>query len=263
MAKTREEQLKSIYIKVRNGEINRLTPNLTAVERETQAANFEAFRERALLAESSGDYGAINIPKKGEQPTTASGGYQIVKGSAIPALNRLKRLLKKQGLSLKDIPELDKFAEHKDAKKLSPIVQHMLITADWFQKTLLKARPDWLPTTAEDLYTSKSLKELPRKKQYDKDPGAGDRLWRGILGGDNDSAVEFYDRGHHTGKTPADRAYSQDKFGDLFPPLAREGVVLGGLRKRIARAEGSKTSAFTPKFLTKLRANVAATGAQV
>jgi hypothetical protein len=209
MAKTREEQLKSIYIKVRNGEINRLTPNLTAVERETQAANFEAFRERALLAESSGDYGAINIPKKGEQPTTASGGYQIVKGSAIPALNRLKRLLKSQGLSLKDIPELDKFAEHKDAKKLSPIVQDMLITADWFQKTLLKteARPGWLYDMD---------KEQAKKLQHDKDPGAGDRLWRGILGGDNNSAVEFYDRGHHTGKTPADRAYSRDKFGDLY-----------------------------------------------
>lgn len=46
-------------------------------------------------------------------------------------------------------------------------------------------------------------------------------------------------------------------------PLEREGLVLGGLRKGIARAGGSTTATVTPKFLMALRDNVAANGVHV
>ncbi len=67
--------------------------SLSESEINKQVANFEAFRNKVKQLESSGDYKAKNKSIGSKRPTSASGGYQFVKGSIDPAYNRLKRLV--------------------------------------------------------------------------------------------------------------------------------------------------------------------------
>ena len=64
----------------------------------------------------------------GEKLSTAKGAYQFLEDSIQPAYNRLARF--------EEVSEYDEVLEHKDASKLEPILQDLLITAALTEKPI-------------------------------------------------------------------------------------------------------------------------------
>tara|TARA_R100001594_G_scaffold68390_1_gene102723 strand:- start:228 stop:5549 length:5322 start_codon:yes stop_codon:yes gene_type:complete len=134
--------------------------------------NLIDFATRTKMAESSGDYEAINIPEKGKKKTTAKGAYQFIDGSVLPALKRLEVRIGKRDW-------IDKAKEHKDIFKLTPLQQDALFLGDIMEKTIKKTQ------------------------------GLGDKYIKRILKGDVKAMKDLYRIGHHTvgrkGMSPAAR----------------------------------------------------------
>ena len=124
------------------------------------------------MAESSGDYEAINIPEKGKKKTTAKGAYQFIDGSVLPALKRLEVRIGKRDW-------IDRAKQHKDIFKLTPLQQDALFLGDIMEKTIKKTK------------------------------GLGDKYIKRILKGDVKAMKDLYRIGHHTvgrkGMSPAAR----------------------------------------------------------
>ena len=119
--------------------------------------NLNSFTEKVLQAESDGNWEAKEL--SGE--TTASGGFQFVKGSVEPALNRLERRMKRK------MPWRDELLKHKDASKLTPEQQTLLFLGDILEKRVGA-------------------------------PGTGDKLISKILSGDKQGMYDAWYTMHHT-----------------------------------------------------------------
>ena len=134
--------------------------------------NLIDFATRTKMAESSGDYEAINIPEKGKKKTTAKGAYQFIDGSVLPALKRLEVRIGKRDW-------IDRAKQHKDIFKLTPLQQDALFLGDIMEKTIKKTK------------------------------GLGDKYIKRILKGDVKAMKDLYRIGHHTvgrkGMSPAAR----------------------------------------------------------
>jgi hypothetical protein len=134
--------------------------------------NLIDFATRTKMAESSGDYKAVNIPEKNKKKTTAKGAYQFIDGSVLPALKRLEVRIGKRDW-------IDKAKEHKDIFKLTPLQQDALFLGDIMEKTIKKTQ------------------------------GLGDKYIKRILKGDIKAMKDLYKIGHHTvgrkGMSPAAR----------------------------------------------------------
>tara|TARA_Y100000034_G_C6650245_1_gene284527 strand:- start:27 stop:617 length:591 start_codon:yes stop_codon:yes gene_type:complete len=124
-------------------------------DREQALNNLNSFTEKVLQAESDGNWEALS------KETTASGGFQFVKGSVEPALNRLEKYMGR-------MPWRDKLLEHKDASQLFPEQQTLLFLGDILDKKI------------------------------DKTTGAGDALLARIFSGDKQGMLEAYYKMHHT-----------------------------------------------------------------
>ena len=134
--------------------------------------NLIDFATRTKMAESSGDYEAVNIPEKGKKKTTAKGAYQFIDGSVLPALKRLEVRIGKRDW-------IDRAKQHKDIFKLTPLQQDALFLGDIMEKTIKKTQ------------------------------GLGDKYIKRILKGDVKAMKDLYRIGHHTvgrkGMSPAAR----------------------------------------------------------
>ena len=134
--------------------------------------NLIDFATRTKMAESSGDYKAVNIPEKGKKKTTAKGAYQFIDGSVLPALKRLEVRIGKRDW-------IDRAKQHKDIFKLTPLQQDALFLGDIMEKTIKKTQ------------------------------GLGDKYIKRILKGDVKAMKDLYRIGHHTvgrkGMSPAAR----------------------------------------------------------
>jgi hypothetical protein len=137
--------------------------------------NLNSFTEKVRQAESDGDWGA----KEFSGETTARGGFQFVKGSVEPALNRLEKYMGR-------MPWRDELLKHKDASKLTPEQQTLLFLGDILEK------------------------------QIDKTPGKGDKLIEKVLRGDSQGMFDAWYEMHHTIYDEDDDAIPHPKVGDKW-----------------------------------------------
>jgi hypothetical protein len=146
--------------------------NINVDDYDVAKNNLIDFATRTKMAESSGEYDAVNIPEKNKEATTAKGAYQFVKGSVLPALKRLEKRIGKRDW-------IDKAKEHKDIFKLTPLQQDALFLGDIMEKRIKKTK------------------------------GLGDKYIKRILKGDVKAMKDLYRIGHHTvgrkGMSPAAR----------------------------------------------------------
>jgi hypothetical protein len=126
-------------------------------DKEQALNNLNSWTEKVLQAESDGDWEAKELGGT----TTASGGFQFVKGSVEPALNRLERRMKRK------MPWRDELLKHKDASKLTAEQQTLLFLGDILEKRVGA-------------------------------PGTGDELIKKILSGDKQGMYDAWYTMHHT-----------------------------------------------------------------
>ena len=131
----------------------------TISDREQALNNLDSWTEFVRQSESDGNWKAKEL--RGE--TTASGGFQFVKPSVEPALNRLEKYMGK-------MPWRNKLLKHKDASRLSPEQQTLLFLGDILDKKI------------------------------DKTTGVGDAYIKRILSGDERGMIEAYYKMQHTNK---------------------------------------------------------------
>ena len=82
------------------------------------------FTPAVLQIESSGKY---DLPRGSNPKSSASGGFQFLKGSVEPALNRVEKYLGEQSFS-------KELRQHKDTSKLTPQQQELLFIGDLLEK---------------------------------------------------------------------------------------------------------------------------------
>jgi hypothetical protein len=138
---------------------------------DTELANVKQFAKRVLTAESSGNWEATN------NTSSAAGGYQFIKGSVVPAINRMEKMLQRDGkklpqwaVNLKNSynEKTSDSVHRKMMTKLNPAQQTALFLADISEKTVANTS------------------------------GLGDKLLKGIGSGDTKAEALLYLLGHHT-----------------------------------------------------------------
>jgi len=149
--------------------------------------------------ESSNNSKAINNNPDPEKRTTAQGSYQVVKGSIVPALNRLF----KSGVSKAEFPEIEEIRisfsrdieaggnKYKEYKELSHEIQSAIILADLFQKKGTDKK-------AKKILLADSLKQI------------------------KDGIFKLYEEDHHTKTDIA----TNNRLENLYPKYAENiGVI--------------------------------------
>ena len=105
------------YLKLLDLHLNRL--GIDAKEIATRDLN--ELSDFILEVESDGDFNAAN------PNSSARGGYQFIKGSVVPAVNRLEKYLG-------PLPRFDEVRKTGDVRSLSPEDQTLLFMADILEK---------------------------------------------------------------------------------------------------------------------------------
>ena len=90
--------------------------------KEIATQNLNELSDFILEVESDGDFNAAN------PNSSARGGYQFIKGSVVPAVNRLEKYLG-------PLPRFDEVRKTGDVRSLSPEDQTLLFMADILEKT--------------------------------------------------------------------------------------------------------------------------------
>ena len=138
---------------------------------DNEVANVKQFAKRVLTAESSGNWKATN------NTSSAAGGYQFIKGSVVPAVNRMEDMLKRDG---KELPKWASDLRSTYGKKMSDATHRkIMIGLD--------------PTKQTALF----MADISEKKVAGVS-GLGDKLLKGIGSGDKKAEALLYLLGHHT-----------------------------------------------------------------
>jgi len=141
--------------------------------------NMDKFISMVYKAESSNDTKALN------PDTTAAGGFQFIKGSVLPALNRMERLGSMPGWAA----ELQKTYKG----KVSDDEHRKMITELTYEQQ-------------EEMFLGDILNKTVKK------PGYGDALLKRIFKGDVEAMKKLYFEGHHTKPDEATRKLVSEVF---------------------------------------------------
>ncbi len=154
------------------------TPHLSRLGADTEEArsNLNAFADLVATVESEGD------PKAQNKNTSAAGAFQFVKGSVLPALNRMEK-------ATGTLPMW--------AAKLKDTYKSGKVTKDMHR--------DLITGLTYDQQKEIFLGDIMQKK-ISNQSGLGDKLLTAILlKGDKDAMKELYYKGHHTDPDEATR----------------------------------------------------------
>lgn len=136
------------------------------VEQEKAEANLRSFADFVMQVESDGN------PQAENKDTSATGAFQFVKNSVLPALNRMEKTggLPEWADNLKEIYKGGiSEEEHREAIKALPVEQQT------------------------ELFLADIL-----EKKIDSRVGYGDELIKRVVEGDKEAMKELYFKGHHT-----------------------------------------------------------------
>lgn len=138
---------------------------------DEELKNVKQFAKRVLTAESSGNWKATN------NTSSAAGGYQFIKGSVQPAVNRMEDMLKRDG---KKLPKWASDLRSDYDRDISDATHRKLITG-------------LNPAQQASLF----IADISEKRVAGIS-GLGDKLLKGVGGGDKKSEALLYLLGHHT-----------------------------------------------------------------
>ena len=138
---------------------------------DMEIKNIKQFAGRVLTAESSGDWTATN------NKSSAAGGYQFINTSVKPAVNRMEKILKRDG---KKLPKWASDLRSVYSGKVSDDEHRSIITS-------------LDPAQQASLF----MADISEKTIADVG-GLGDKLLKGVGAGDKKAEALLYLLGHHT-----------------------------------------------------------------